>query len=1294
MFSAYFINLTFSERDGKMNKLILSALTGLAFVGLTGCKTDLAPELPFAEISGVAADNIIRNGDVRIYAWDGREREILMSTRTDQFGVYSDTLQAEDQFIKVCVTGGEYTEEASGINIRLESEDRICAVTYWQSGSTQDVMVTPETNLATAYAECKAKNGSSNLQNIVSDANTRIGTLFGYNILTTMPADITSDNLQFTGLNDSIRSGLWHAAFSRLALNAAMANGLSSHTQLISSIKLHQLLYKDIADDCVLDGYALADNGRVRIPLSLGSYPLNEDVYRAGLARELIEFIESPRNKTAVKTSDVLSYAAAYSLSTDSLFPNDNPPVPLDNKGPEIVWTVADETYIAGFYPVQFRVSDFSGVTSVQFSVNGEQSTFLDTENPSTEINTSRYQDGPITVVIRATDKLNNESTLTKTLNVVNSSPVVNMTSKSLVNAADYLWNGTISDFPQGIVSATLNDKAATISDGIITAPAVLNQGVNALSLSVLDGAGQSHSYQWSVDMDRIPPKVEYRMGQWLTTLKNTATDEAFESFMKPIFGSNEAVYVTSSRFSLRGLAVTENALSLARWPTLRLEIGDFPAGTNTYSSDTSELKIKMHYLDSNSGVVHFSRTLPSTQTGIVLIPLSSEFLGEDWWQKPGSNIISVEVSDEAGNIEQLDWRLPIAVSNPRINWPVANGSYLSGDQVLSINGTDLVGIDHVSVSLNGGVPTNLLLNDLDYNLAASSLTDGLHYVVVNIVSDGAVVSSKMYEFIVDNTPPSLVVNSPALVKNAAYRLEGVASDSGSGLASVTSNGSPLSLGSFERVYTLSGGKNDFLISAVDAAGNTTTLDHRVIFDNYPPVFGSATSTDTRTLVRYGHTHAPITSWLSFSENNDPFYIDEAIVTLNGLDLTSPLTKNTLLNKNYPHFGVSISDTNDPSGDLVPHSELSLYMTVRFGSETIVDMQKLNPLVPGGGYLVPITTELFTERLREVAPTTIITVIFTAEDKAGNTTIQQHRFRAFVLPPDDEPAVITTQLSDSQWTKNNTPFQVSVSDNVGISTVDLFLGNNQTPFKSWNAGGVKNYTASNTFSDEGKVSATYKVTDLAGNVSSLTRNIFIDKTAPTVSFQQINTVASNLYVPLSISDNFPDSILETRATLGNRTRTFPGASSMLFFSNSDLPTTEGSHSLSVVVTDKAGNSRSFSRQINFQHIPSVLSMTPGPGIQGMSYTVTTNNPTDILTIENNTTKYIVVSGGACNPAMPITKTNNNTFSFNPTRPSSCGAGYWSGSFRLVDQFGVRAGVVNFTLSGDMVTGMGMVSYSQ
>src|SRR5690554_1914727 len=329
-------------------KLLLLTAAATALVGCGG--TSVPEARPAAQIDGTAADNIIRNGNVRVYRFDGQEREILLTTKTDNYGYYADPLQSESQFIKVCVMGGEYTEEASSINIKLEDGDRLCAVTYWESGQGQMVMVTPETNLATALIEYEVKQGKGNLQNIVSNANTKIGTIFGYDIITTKPADMTSDDLAYTGLNNSVRSGLWHAAFSRVALQAAIANGQKNHTSLISSMTLHKALYRDLAADGKLDGWGVAENGSTKVRLGLGAYELDAKIYRTELARELVKFVQSDRNKTAVKDTDVLAYATAHSLSTDSIWDDKDIPIPFDDDAPSVAFDTPENTYISGVY--------------------------------------------------------------------------------------------------------------------------------------------------------------------------------------------------------------------------------------------------------------------------------------------------------------------------------------------------------------------------------------------------------------------------------------------------------------------------------------------------------------------------------------------------------------------------------------------------------------------------------------------------------------------------------------------------------------------------------------------------------------------------------------------------------------------------------------------------------------------------------------------------------------------------------------------------------------------------------
>ena len=83
-----------------------------------------------------------------------------------------------------------------------------------------------------------------------------------------------------------------------------------------------------------------------------------------------------------------------------------------------------------------------------------------------------------------------------------------------------------------------------------------------------------------------------------------------------------------------------------------------------------------------------------------------------------------------------------------------------------------------------------------------------------------------------DITAPSIVITSSTAVRNSPYyTLTGYASDSESGVASVSING--VSVGaSFSIGYTLGEGVTNFTISATDKAGNSSSTSFSIIYVN------------------------------------------------------------------------------------------------------------------------------------------------------------------------------------------------------------------------------------------------------------------------------------------------------------------------------------------------------------------------------------------------------------------------------------------------------------------------------
>lgn len=1214
-------------------KLIITAAIAASLVGCSG-GSSTPPERPAAQLDGVAADNIIRNGQVRVYRWDGHEREILLSTKTDNYGYYADPLQSESQFIKVCITGGEYTEEASSINIKLEGDDRLCAVTYWESSQPQEVMVTPETNLATALMEYKIKAGETNLQNIVANSNSKIGTLFGYDILTTRPADMTSDDLRYTGLNDEIRSGLWHSAFSRLALAAAATNGQQTHTSLISSMQLHKALYRDLASDGKLDGWGLADNGKTKIRLGLGNYELNAHVYRTELARELVNFVQSDRNKTAVKATDVLSYANTFSMVTDSIFDENDIPVAFDTDAPTVAFDTPENTYIANTHVLGVSVTDFSGVKSVTYTINGGNEQAFDFSQDKLTINTKSYADGDLELALTVVDKLDNTAVIKRTFKVANTKPVMNIASKSLVNDTNYTFIADVGEVAAGVARVEVNARAADYDANQISASVRLQEGTNTISVKIIDLANAEYTYTFNVIADTAKPDISWKTVAWKTLIKRNATisNDVLKQTM-----TNEYVFITPNYYRLGSVVAGENELSAKNWPTYKVTVTD-PNRNNVYSTKPEDLAVSLIYSDTTGSNIYFSRTVKSNETGDILIPLSEEFLGTKWYEKEAGKLLTINVTDEAGNKASFPIRFEVAVSAPSLSPDLDLNTNLRGTVTIDMDGRELQGADAIRILLDGKKEFFLPWDNPKFDIDTNSLEDGIHYINTYVTTGGELLFEKTFEFFIDNTAPEITFDSSQLVNSAGriYTLKGNVNDfGGSGVASLkgrllNNSFTMYANESFTKDnLSLQSGDNEIIVTAIDVAGNETVATHYVLHDDDEPKFQWKVVNgkhfdkikddlfNTNFNVHVGYTHVPIVAGM-FTHGSEPYYLDnqnnnlqdlstkdvggnvDALNADGSLNLSNAgalyfLTNGRgRTNHGIPHFNFVVSDSQyrdvlvsgEKANTVVNATKLKTYLTVQFGNDEPVVLRKLlQPVELGSStttqqYFVPITKELFTDELLTLPIDKKVKVTFTVEDEAGNKTGKSYEFYVFNAPISTIPPKIEGGLNTTM-TNGNLNLSVTVTTAVGLSRVHL---NDKVLFDSLGKPTTTTFPVSSMANTEGKHSWTLEVVDLAGNVATQTYTGEIDKTKPEVAINGVPNIAAQEFTfNWTVSEKNPVTV-----TVFDGTAIKPNVTSKSGSLTITPTGTDGARTIKVTAVDAAGNTSYAEAKTNFSHNPAAF----------------------------------------------------------------------------------------------------------
>lgn len=630
-----------------------SWMLGLCVAMLTACsggggEESLPPERPGGALSGHAVDAVVVGGTVTIFSFRGGQRgEALGTGATDQEGRYSVTIRAEDQPVLIELTGGSYVEEASGKSVALREGQVLRAVTFYRSGTPLTTMVTPWTNLAAGLVAYKVRQGVS-VENAVTEASTAMSSLAGVDILRTYPRNITDPANATTSLTDEHLYGFLTAAISSWTAWASEQNAQPPH-EIWTSIALSQVMYNDVIADGLLDGRGVNKGETGLTDLGFGLVRLSANTYRAEFAKHLLGMVASPSNKTGLSVSALLTQAQHLASTTHEMF-GVTPPAPLDNEGPVITPIEPERRYHNASFTFAVDVSDFVGVKSVTFDVDGtDLGPASDPRRPAIPINTNNYADGLHQIGVRAVDYLDNTSYRQLEINFMNTAPFVWLEAPTITNQRDVVATGTYTDNGAGVAAITIRGIQARIeADGTWSAPIGLQDGYNSIPIVITDQLGNLRQQVDTMIVDRVPPTIsaqysdaEFSLGNGQHYTGNLA--DALALHAPPL-------YIETSRADLNGvLADNAAALQINGIPYLGFIASD--PSVNAVFTEKPDLEVQMQY--SLGGTVRASWHSLATQVpGDYLIPLVTELLDPDWLTATpeDQHVIEIRVRDLAGN--------------------------------------------------------------------------------------------------------------------------------------------------------------------------------------------------------------------------------------------------------------------------------------------------------------------------------------------------------------------------------------------------------------------------------------------------------------------------------------------------------------------------------------------------------------------------------------------------------------------------------------------------------------------
>lgn len=407
--------------------------------------SNLPPTRPDVHFSGVAFDALVRHGAVKVYDLSDR---VVAEGATDGEGVYQITApQLMAGTYRIEVTGGNYVEEFTGKTIPLVGDQKLVAYVNTDIDETLHTPLTYYTTIAAAKVEYLMSLGMSPYDAVIQ-ADQEIIDLLGMDSKTVTPVDITDQANTQAYLTPAKRYGFFTAGVSSLTAWISELNDSEVH-RFYNSIAFINTAFEDMHHNGQLDGQGSSG------PLSLGVVPLDTDMYRSELARQVLAMVNHPNNAVGVTVEDILPTVHTFNDSRSAIFA-DKPTKPLNSAAPMLSspsWTDGD--VVSGMVELSIKATDLVGIRTVALSVPGLATIIADDPtSPSFMLDTTELSDGLHTVNITATNWAGGQASISQTIAVANESvEVTNLRpAEGEIIRGQYTFSASVDD-PVGIES-------------------------------------------------------------------------------------------------------------------------------------------------------------------------------------------------------------------------------------------------------------------------------------------------------------------------------------------------------------------------------------------------------------------------------------------------------------------------------------------------------------------------------------------------------------------------------------------------------------------------------------------------------------------------------------------------------------------------------------------------------------------------------------------------------------------------------------------------------------------------
>lgn len=286
------------ENNRVLGRLIVVLFASLMlFAGCGGGSDDTSVTTTpgTGTISGTAVKGPVSGGTVTAFSTnsDGAKGGQIGTAMTDAQGNFLMNVGSHSGPVMMEMTGGSYTDEATGIVMTMGSGDMMTAVvpSITAGENATNMQITPLTSMAQQMAQ--NMSGGMTQANI-TQANSAMGQYFGVNdILHTHPMDPLANDSGTTATQEQRNYGMTIAAMSQYAQMVGMTNSSGIVTAAMNDASDGQM-------NGMMGGTQITMGGGM-----MGGNMMQPDAGTVGLADAMQTFMQSGQNHSGLTVQDM-----------------------------------------------------------------------------------------------------------------------------------------------------------------------------------------------------------------------------------------------------------------------------------------------------------------------------------------------------------------------------------------------------------------------------------------------------------------------------------------------------------------------------------------------------------------------------------------------------------------------------------------------------------------------------------------------------------------------------------------------------------------------------------------------------------------------------------------------------------------------------------------------------------------------------------------------------------------------------------------------------------------------------